>query len=199
MSIPKEALKIIPSKSWKKGMDDILRKTIQFLNNNNYDWSIAEGTLLGKVRHNDYIPWDDDIDLFVSIKKEEVKEFKEKLIESKIPFKKMNFGFQLFGPYLKRPFLDIMLVDKNWRYHNRNVPNWVGNWEDPNFKEKLITSKLRGITIKMPNKNETKKFLKRLYGGDYMTRFLITNHKSGGRRWNIDCNEIKCSDVFRFE
>ena len=196
MSIPPEALKIIPSASWKKGMDEIFKKTIELLKG--YDWSIADGTILGKVRHNNYIPWDDDIDLFLSINKDEVKGFKELLEKTKTPYVKKPFGFQLFGPYLKRPFLDIFLVDKNWRFHNRNVFK-RGNWEDPNFKGKLVSSKMRGMNIKMPNKNEADNFLKRMYGKDYMTRLLITNHKSGGRRWDIDCNEIKCRDVFRFQ
>lgn len=31
----------------------------------NIDYIIAHGTLLGLIRHNDFIPWDDDCDLFV--------------------------------------------------------------------------------------------------------------------------------------
>ena len=177
MSIPKDAFKIFTSKKWKKGMDEIFKKTIKLLNDNNYEWSIGSGTLLGKVRHNDYIPWDDDIDLFVSIREDEINEFRKLLDKTKIPYRKISVGFQLFGPYLKSPVLDIMVVDKNWKYHNRTTKKWSKDWTDPNFKGKLITTKLRGMTIKMPNKKESDKYLSSAYGKDYMTHLLITNHK----------------------
>jgi phosphorylcholine metabolism protein LicD len=33
---------------------------------NNIEFSLCEGSLLGCIRHNDFVPWDDDIDLYMT-------------------------------------------------------------------------------------------------------------------------------------
>lgn len=43
----------------------ILKKTISILNEFEIDHFLISGTLLGYIRHNDFIPWDDDIDILV--------------------------------------------------------------------------------------------------------------------------------------
>jgi phosphorylcholine metabolism protein LicD len=44
---------------------ELLRKTISILEEFDINHCLISGTLLGYVRHNDFIPWDDDIDLLV--------------------------------------------------------------------------------------------------------------------------------------
>lgn len=44
---------------------DILNAIKQIFAENNIQWWVCGGTLLGTVRHNGYIPWDDDIDIVI--------------------------------------------------------------------------------------------------------------------------------------
>ena len=55
-----------------KNLYDLLCKFNSFCINKNIKYSLAWGTLLGCIRHKGFIPWDDDIDLFI-YQKDEMK------------------------------------------------------------------------------------------------------------------------------
>ena len=58
-------MKEIDIEELKQLQCDILYKIHTFCNENNINYSLAYGTLLGAVRHKGYIPWDDDIDIMM--------------------------------------------------------------------------------------------------------------------------------------
>ena len=45
---------------------EMLEKICFVLNKYNIDYMLSGGTLLGAVRHNGFIPWDDDIDIMMT-------------------------------------------------------------------------------------------------------------------------------------
>lgn len=51
---------------YKSTAISLLNETIKVLNDFKIEYFLISGTLLGYVRHKDFIPWDDDIDLIVS-------------------------------------------------------------------------------------------------------------------------------------
>ena len=57
--------KYLPLRDVQKLEYDILCRTVDFLEQNGLNYILAGGTMLGAVRHNGFIPWDDDIDILV--------------------------------------------------------------------------------------------------------------------------------------
>ena len=63
----------------QKKILEVLEYLDSFCNNNGIEYSIAYGTVLGAKRHKGFIPWDDDIDVYMTVKN--YKKFKERFTE----------------------------------------------------------------------------------------------------------------------
>lgn len=50
-------------KDYQNACFDVFKRLVSFLNENKIEYWLDGGSILGLVRHSDFIPWDDDIDI----------------------------------------------------------------------------------------------------------------------------------------
>ena len=89
----------------------MLKYVDQLLRENNIDYVISHGTLLGAVRHRGLIPWDDDMDLMI-INSEDMQlipNFKNRLERDGFALHKVNDYYKLSHKslFMGYPYLDI--------------------------------------------------------------------------------------------
>ena len=58
-------LTIEQQKEQQQKLVDLLRRVSDFFQRNNLRWWMAYGSALGTIRHHGFIPWDDDLDIFM--------------------------------------------------------------------------------------------------------------------------------------
>ena len=106
----------------------------QIFNKYNVKYSFAAGTLLGYARHNDLIPWDDDID--VMIDEDDLQIFKEKCIPE---LKKYNIDSVVYSnkntPGLKYKLCDL---------RNKKIKEYNYSWP---FIDIFVYKKVNEYTI----------------------------------------------------
>ncbi len=84
---------------------DILKEVDKFCKKNNIKYSLGEGSLLGAVRHHGFIPWDDDLDIYMS------RENFDKFVSS---FKSKDYRVEYFNTMEKYwlPFAKVRMLKK---------------------------------------------------------------------------------------
>jgi phosphorylcholine metabolism protein LicD len=88
---------------------DLLGIIVKLLDKYEIEYFLISGTLLGYVRHNDFIPWDDDIDLLVS------DDFVKKIniISNDIDFINSNCAFHSKNQYVHKIFYTDKVIQHN--------------------------------------------------------------------------------------
>lgn len=188
---------------------NLLKETIEILDEFDIDYFLISGTLLGYVRHNDFIPWDDDIDLIVSSnifdKWSSItqKYNKPKFLTTSCKWiMKSCYGEKIILENEPKndwptdckwtwPFIDLFIFGYDNDKININFFN--RKWNINKFFPKQIVSFL-GLQVSIPN--DPHYFLKMNYGSDFMTIFKSTNycHKQErgiGTTVSIDANLLK--------
>ena len=108
----------------KDAMMDVLEYTIQLCEDNGLRYFAYGGTCLGAVRHNDIIPWDDDVDLLMPY------EDYKKLIALTSAFSGNDYGlFQIETPGYYFPFAKIY-NKRTTLWERYDIPFIIGAFVD---------------------------------------------------------------------
>lgn len=128
----------------KKKLYDLISIVTTILDKKQIKYWITGGTLLGQVRHNGLIPWDDDIDIDVPNTKENNKKLKglsNTLKKYNLGLVKSFFGYKIF-------YLDGDVIKRNlWREHKQKFKK-----NNPSVKGRANISKYASKTYKKSKK-----------------------------------------------
>lgn len=168
----------------KKIQLGIMKNIHAFCVKHNLRYYLAYGTLIGAMRHNGFIPWDDDIDIFMPRNDYEIflKEFKE--FGAKHNLEVCNAKTQTFycRPMSKVIDLNTILIEPEYKYDDP-IGVFVDIWpldgisDNPNerAKEKRKLLRMRFLLYKKITRFS---FLKRMR--DRLLApfcYLFVNHK----------------------
>lgn len=129
---------------------EILKHFSTFCINNDIRYFLSNGTLLGAVKYKGFIPWDDDIDVFVP------REDYNRLILTYQDSKKYHLFSSERNSKFKYPF--AKLCDMTTRKEEKNIDNGVelgldidifplDFWPDNELKAKIYIKKIKKCVI----------------------------------------------------
>lgn len=94
---------------------NILKDVVALFDQNNIIYLLAYGTMLGTVRHKGFIPWDDDIDIFVP--RDDYERLKKILQKSGTGVERLSYGIPgdkgYPYPYIKITDISTHVSDEN--------------------------------------------------------------------------------------
>lgn len=112
----------------------LMKDVHEVLISKNIQYWVMGGTLLGAIRHNGIIPWDDDLDICIDKKQEaDFISLKPIFKQLKCNVSQGTFGYKISQKDSYLPFIDVFLYEQNgnditykWKFknprNNRNVP-----------------------------------------------------------------------------
>ena len=223
--------KVTNSNNFKKTKTELIKKlaegmklTHDIFTKNKINYIISYGSLLGAIRHNKIIPWDDDADLII------YRQDIDKILNLKDEFNKHGWTVEMNwkllkikqldkdGQVLEESFIDLFIIDtkkennkiivprcltKNYKYRCEELPknnNWWHSWF--NFEHDLINKKKLyhfydmeiGYDFKMYGPVNGEKILKFWYGKDCLKLCQSPVYDHNTGKY-IKSSKIKCSEL----
>lgn len=147
---------------------EIMKYFAKFCEDNNIKYYLAYGTLLGAIRHHGFIPWDDDVDVFVSgedfLKLQKI--FNEKADTTKYFYQTLKTEENYYLLWDKVRLNNTIFVEDGWE--NNNINNGI-------FVDVFPL-------LEYPNsRSEEKKFTRRY---KFLRLLIETNIKNNKSRYN---------------
>jgi hypothetical protein len=174
-------------------MRNLLIRVNTFFKEKEIDAWLSGGTLLGFIRHQTFIPWDDDLDMHTDIKNKKYMfsdQFKEDLKKYNLEviyLRGMNYNFSYYKGGIRlreidnyNPVMDIFFVEEK-ENQVRKIENWKKERYTYNKKEvwhkndfyPIQTKMIDDIEVKIPKNPE--KILTKQYGPDFNDK-MYCNH-----------------------
>ena len=188
---------------------DILVYFHQICENNNLRYSLAYGTLLGAIRHNGFIPWDDDIDVFMprpdfdklhKILKKNTGRYKlikyrsiSKIIDTKTILNETGY----YGEKNIGVFIDVFPIDGMGNNENKGL-HWANrilkNAKRNMYFEDLNEYGIKGKVLKVIGQNNIRK-----YGKLLSKRYNIDKSKYCAVAMNAILEKIKLKKTKKYD
>ncbi len=169
---------VLLPKSLLDALGDAVALLHESLDGAGIPYVLIDGALLGLGRHDDFVPWDDDLDIMCA--KEDRGRIEKVLRDASFSVSDKSFGLLAGTP--SGVYIDIMLLSDTkdtgkMRYqgHIDNVRGYLlrEEWEG---REK---AKVRGRSVWVPASREA--YLCRMYGKDWETNAVVSpKHREQG-------------------
>jgi lipopolysaccharide cholinephosphotransferase len=164
----------------QKELKDIFTSFATFADAHSIVYWISDGTLLGSIRHNDIIPWDDDVDIQApSTSVNKLRLLNKELEDVNLYFTFIDHIWRIksIDPNIKA-YIDVfeMVLDSDrWVYADSfNTNRWPNGYIYDNEVHPIMNYHFSNLIVPGPNNGEP--YLERMYGKEWKTPIKWKGH-----------------------